>query len=258
MTSDGDVLTAEMIAHLVHLADGRGVHAVVVVGSAARGDATQWSDIDVHAYVEDPAEGWETRPVFVDERLVMIASDTIAASRAELTSPERAIWAVPALRDMRILFERDARVRTLKDEAEAFDWAILRLKAERLECQRMAMSAEFVYKIRAAIERKDEPAALHAAGALVGRCARGIVIARGTFIRTENEYYRRAREAAGPVWAALHRECFGLGPDGPIAMDARAQGMAACRLYAETAVVLDDILDGATRGLVRRALAVIS
>jgi len=257
MTGTVDLLTADTVAQLLTLADLPGAHAVAVVGSAARGDAGAWSDIDVHAYVRSREQVRPTRPSFLDGRLVMLACDTIEGSRAELSVPERAIWAVPAFRDMRILLDREGQLLALKRDAEAFDWSVLRAAAELSQQRRIADSAEFIYKIRAALERHDESAVLHAAGALIGRCTRAVVTARGVFIRTENEYYRRAQDAAGPEWTRRHRECFGLGPAGPVALDAFAQGQAACGLFAETAKALDDILDEPTRDTIRRALAAV-
>ena len=262
-TGTVEILTPDAIGQLLILAYGPGVHAVAVVGSVARGDASPWSDIDVHAYVRLPSQKQDARAAFMadtallGDRLVMIATDTVEDSRAELRSPERAIWAVPAIRDMRILLDQERQLAALKQEAEAFDWSTLRVAAEASERRRLAASAEYLYKIRAAIERRDEPAALHAAGALIGRCTRSIVTARGVLIRTENEYYRKAQQAAGPEWAKRHRHCFGIAWDGPVALDAFAQALAAAQLYAETVRVLDDILDAESRDITARAIALL-
>lgn len=263
-TGTVEILTPDLVAQLLVLAYGPGVHAVAVVGSVARGDASPWSDIDVHAYVRLPSQkqdarvGFMARTALKADRLVVVATDTVEGSRAELRSPERAIWAVPAIRDMRILLDQERQLETLKQEAEAFDWSTLRAAAEASECRRLVASAEYIHKIRAAIESRDESAALHAAGALIGRCTRSIVTARGVFIRTENEYYRRAREAGGQEWAKRHRHCFGLASDGPVALDAFALALAAGGLYAETVRILDDILDAEAREITTRAIALLA
>ena len=257
-TGTAELLTPEAIGELLILAYAPGLHAVAVVGSAARGDANEWSDIDLHAYVRLPSQKLEPRTKALGERLVMVATDTIEDGRAELRTPARAVWAVPAFRDMRILLDHDRQLAALKQEAESFDWSALRDEAERSERRRLEASAEYVHKIRAAIEQRDEGAALHAAGALVARCTRAIVTARGVLIRTENEYYRKAQEAAGPEWARWHRHSFGLASDGPVALDASAQALAAVRLYEETVRVLDDILDTGSREVIRRAIALLA
>lgn len=257
-TGTDELLAPDAVAQLLILAYAPGVHAVSVVGSAARGDANPWSDIDVHAYVRLASQTQDARAAFMGDRLVMIATDTVDGSRIELRTPARAVWAVPAIKDMRILLDQERQLAALKLEAEAFDWSTLRAEAEASERRRLVGSAEYVYKIRAAIERRDESAALHAADALVGRCTRAIVTARGIFIRTENEYYRKAQEAAGAEWATRHRQCFGIAWDGPVALDAFAQALAACELYAETVRVLDDILDEDAREVTTRAIALLA
>ena len=257
-TGTVEILTPEAIGQLLIIAYGPGVHAVAVVGSVARGDANTWSDIDLHAYVRLTSQKQEPRTRFLGGRLVMVATDTIEDGRAELRTPARAVWAVPALRDMRILLDQDRQLAALKQEAETFEWSALRSEAEASERQRLVASAEYLHKIRAAIEGRDDGAALHAAGALIGRCTRAIVTARGVLIRTENEYYRKAQEAAGPEWAKRHRHCFGLAWDGPVALDAFAQALAAANLYAETVRVLDDILDAEAREITARAIALLA
>ena len=257
-TGTVEVLTPDTIAQLLILAYAPGVHGIAVVGSTARGDANPWSDIDVHAYVRLASQKDAARALLMGDRLVMIATDTIDDSRAELRTPSRAVWAVPAILDMRILLDQERQLAALKQEAEAFEWSTLREQAAASECRRLVASAEYVYKIRAAIEGRDESAALHAAWALIDRCTSGIVTARGVFVRTENEYYRKAQEEAGARWADLHRQCFGLAADGAVAIDAFAQAFAACALYAETVRVLDDILDPAAREVTTRAVALVA
>lgn len=257
-TGTVEVLTPDTIAQLLILAYAPGVHGIAVVGSTARGDANPWSDIDVHAYVRLASQKDAARALLMGDRLVMIATDTIDDSRAELRTPSRAVWAVPAILDMRILLDQERQLAALKQEAEAFEWSTLREQAAASECRRLVASAEYVYKIRAAIERRDESAALHAAWALIDRCTSGIVTARGVFVRTENEYYRKAQEEAGSHWADLHRQCFGLAADGAVAIDAFAQAFAACALYAETVRVLDDILDAAAREVTTRAVDLVA
>ncbi|MGH2498608.1 MAG: hypothetical protein ACRDF0_00715 [Candidatus Limnocylindria bacterium] len=247
-----DLLTAEVVERIVALADGPDVRAITIVGSAARGDATAWSDIDVDRHVADGTEITPTRAALLDDRLVMISTRAVGAVRGELQQPERAIWAVPALRDMRVLVDRDGTAEALKRAAGEFSWDALGDAARRYAARELAMMAEYVYKIRAALDRRDESAALHAGGALIGRCTRALATARGVLIRTENEYYRRVQEAAGDEWTRLHRAAFGLAGG-----DAFEQATAAGRLYAQTARLLASTLDTESREIVDRAVAIV-
>ena len=71
-------------------------------------------------------------------------------------------------------------------------------------------------------------------------------------IRTENEYYRKVRDAAGPAWTRAHRAAFGLDGGG-----AFAQAIATCALFRESMRLIDDRLDPAAREIVRRTLEIL-
>jgi hypothetical protein len=228
------------------------VRAVVLLGSAGRGDATPWSDLDVERWVHTQGALREDAVSLLNDRLLIIHTRTVEDVRAELRSPERAIWAVPAYRNMRVLHDPYGDAASVGDAARAFRWEDLRGDAALAARHNLAKSAEFVFKLRAAKDAQNEGSALHAAVALAGRCTRAVAVARGVLIRTENEYYAKVRGAAGPAWTREHLAAFGLDGGGVF-----AQALAACRLYAETLRVLDDVLDPEAREITARAIAVM-
>ena len=244
---------APLLERAVQIADGPTVRTVVLLGSLSRGEATAWSDVDIERWVESGAPALGSVPRFLDGRLLAISTNTVDDVFAQLELPDQALWAVPAYRAMRVLVDRSGDAARMAAIVARFDWDALRPKADRFVSLNTAKSAEFVLKIRSAAERRDEWAALHAAGSLIGRCARIMSVARGTFITTENEYYRVVCEAAGERWASAFRGAFAL--DG--AYDAFAQANAACRLFAETARLVDDRLDAESRDVVLRTLALV-
>lgn len=233
------------------LADGPGVRGIAVLGSAARGDASTWSDIDVEATVAHPADRWPTRPSFLGVRLVMCSSITAAEQLAQLVLPDKAIWAVPSYAAMRVLVDRDGALDRLQRLARSFDYATLRPAATVYVREKAASSCEYVYKIRDAIERRDESKALHAAAALTARSEGLVATAFLTPIRTENEYYRTLQTSAGPVWTAAHRAAFGLAGG-----DAFDHARAAGGLFRETIRLVDDRLDARSHETVARTLAI--
>lgn len=236
---------------LVALADGPAVAGIVLLGSVARGDASEWSDIDIEATVTDPAAKWDTRPSFFDGRLVMCHSITPAEQWRQLELPDKAIWAAPSYAAMRILVDRDGGLATLQAACRSFDYSALRPAAAAYLRQKATAACEYVFKIRAAVGTQDEGKALHAAAALTARCERLAAVAFLTPIRTENEYYRIVQDAAGPAWTAAHRAAFGL--DGG---DAFAQAVAACALFRETMRLVHDRLDAASLAIVGPTLAI--
>ena len=250
-TPIANVLTPELADRLVALADGDQVRGIAVLGSVARGAASRWSDIDVESTVSELSAKWPTRPSFIDSRLVMSSSITGAEQWAQLTMPDKAIWAVPSYSAMYILVDRTGELERLRQACRSFDYAPLRPAATAYVRDKAGSSCEYVFKIRDALDTRDESKVLHAAAALIGRCERITSVALLVPVHTENEYYRVVRAAAGPVWTERHRASFGL--DGG---DAFAQGAAACALFRETMRLVDDRLDAATRAIVGPTLEI--
>jgi predicted nucleotidyltransferase len=244
-TSLGNVLTPELTARLIALADGPAVRGIAILGSIARGEASRWSDIDVESTVVAVTDKWPTRPSFIDSRLVMSSSITDVEQRAQLGRPDKAIWAVPSFVAMRVLVDRDGALARLQEVCRSFDYAPLRPAAMSYIREKAGSSCEYVFKIRDALERRDDSKALHAAASLIGKCERIIAVAFLTPIPTENAYYRIIQQAAGPAWTDAHRSAFGL--EGG---DEFAQAAAACALFRETMRLVDDRLDAGTRGIV--------
>jgi len=250
-TSLGSVLTPDLIGHLLAVADGPAVRAVAVLGSAARSEASVWSDIDVESTVADAGDKWPTRASFRDGRLVMSSSVTHEEQIAQLELPDNAIWAAPSFAAMRILVDRDGALARLQATARRFDYGPLRPAATAYVRQKVGSSCEYVFKIRDGLERRDESKALHAAASLVGTCQKIVSVAFLTPIPTENLYFRIIGEAAGPAWTAEHRAAFGL--EGG---DAFTRAEAAVRLFRETIRLVDDRLDVATRAVVGPTLEI--
>ena len=228
------------------------VRAIVLLGSAGRGDATPWSDLDVERWVERASDRRDDLVSLLDDRLLIIHTRVVAEVRDELRSPERAIWAVPAYRDMRVLRDPYGDAASIGKDARQFEWTVLRDNAVGVTRLNLAKSAEYVFKLRAASEQRDEGSASHATVALAGRCARAVAVARGVLVRTENEYYAKVWDVAGSAWKREHRAALGLDGGG-----AFAQAVAACRLYEETVRLLDDVVDDDTRRITARAIAVM-
>ena len=228
------------------------VRAIVLLGSAGRGDATEWSDLDVERWVESATDRRDDAVSLLHDRLLIIHTRVIAEVRDELRSPERAIWAVPAYRNMRVLHDPYGDAAAVGRDARRFEWTALRDSAAGVTRMNLAKSAEYVFKLRAASESGDEGSALNAAVALAGRCARAVAVARGVLMKTENEYFAKIWDAAGSAWQSEHRGALGEGGGG-----AFAQALAACRLYVETVRLLDEVLDDSTREIASRAIAIM-
>lgn len=259
-------LDNEALAGYVKHFDGPDVEALALTGSYARGDANGHSDVDLLRFTEREASSARERYHLwlVDSRLVSVTTTTIAGKRAELTQPDSALWAVPGLRQARILTDHAGRLAALIAEARAFTWTPeLRHAAFDYASDTLAGLAEEVHKLLGALERDDTSAMLYAALGLQQGLTRAALVARGVLLTTENAYFAEALRlgGAGSRWERLLRVVVGY----DIPLDAislpRARGIAALWLYVQASAMLEDALrvdDGAlvaaTVARIRRTL----
>lgn len=247
-------LTAEFIT-----ADTVGL---LFTGSHARGDATRFSDVDLGRFVTALPEAEEERYTLLwrEGWLISLFTTTIQARRAELTRPESAIWAVPGMRQARILFDRDGSLAALRAEAEVFRWEPLQEAANAYASYQLAGLAEEAHKVMAGLYRGDEMLALYGTYGLVLGLARAIAVQRGALMHTENVFFRQVQEAVGIAspWAAAFRRAVGLDPAPSDVAPAMWRATAALQLYAETAVLFAPILQPHHRQVVEATMDTIN
>ena len=99
-----------------------GVLGLALVGSYARGQNTAHSDVDVDIFVESLSREANYILRNMDGHLVSLKYLTIEQERTSLTHPEKAIWAVPGLRQMVILTDDTGSIAGLKQAAQDFNW----------------------------------------------------------------------------------------------------------------------------------------
>lgn len=211
-----------------------GTTAVALLGSHARGDAGAASDIDLYLFDEEPSP---CRLLHWQGRLISLTGTTVAAQRAELARPERAIWAVPGLRQARIMRDPRGELAGLIAEAERFTWGPLRETAAAFAADHLAGLTEEVHKIRSGLNRGDEGCLAYATLGLALGLTEAVAVARGVMIESENTYFRQVQAAAGQAsaWTHYHRAVLGMTPGAPLARD---RALAALGLYRETAGLL--------------------
>lgn len=262
----GHTLADTLLAVLAQRFGGAEVEALALTGSHARGEASLHSDIDLLRFTaQEPTTERERYHLWlVDGHLVSVTTSTIGARRAELMRPEAAIWAVPGLRQARILTDRDGQLAALIGEAQAFTWTpALRRAAADYASDALAGLAEEVYKLLGARERDDTSAMLYATLGLQQGLTRAALVVRGVLIQTENAYFAEALrlEPSGSRWRRLLRVVVGY--EAPATGQSLPRGRAeaamwfyveAARMLAETLTPEDEALVAETVARIQRAL----
>jgi predicted nucleotidyltransferase len=245
-----DELTAEL--------DSEDTIAIALMGSYARGDATEYSDVDVVRFAANPPGSDEQayRLQYRSGRLVSISTTTVAAKERELSSPVNAVMAVPGLRQARVLLDKDGSLAALREKAIAFTWERLQPAADRLASYDLMGNAEEVHKVLSALVRRDESAAMYGTVGMCNMLTQIVIVQRGLLIQTENSWFHQVYDAVGwdSDWTRYHRLANGFeaGPRHLPPFEARA--IAALHLYQETARLLRHVLRPAHAEVVDTAI----
>lgn len=243
---DASRLSDEFLSALVAEYVETGMVGMLLLGSHARGEPTPYSDVDLVRLASTPPETERDRYTLVDRQgyLISLSTTTVADKRAELARPETAIWAVPGLRQARVLLDRDGSVEALLGAARAFEWAALQPAADAYASYEVMGFAEEVHKVLGALLRGDEWMCAYATLGLIIGMPRAVAVQRGLLIQSDNTYQRQVVEAVGhdSAWASAFCLAAGLRPGSGAAPLTLERGVAALRLYEETAAVLSGSL----------------
>jgi len=242
--------------------DGESVEAIALTGSVARGQATPFSDVDLLRFTVEPPENSHERYALYQREgfLVSVSTATIDEKRRELAAPQTAIWAVPGLRQARILVDKRGALAALKREADAFVWQPLQAAADVYASRQLAGYAEEVHKLLGALARNDESAMVYAAMGLVLGLSNALAVQQGLLLESENEYFRRVLDAAdalaGPAcaWSRALRLAAGFDPLPAGQPPPVQRGKAALQLYVESVNLLEKIIRAEDAPVIRRAV----
>jgi hypothetical protein len=257
MTTLSDPFLQSLVAQL----DNENTIGVVLAGSYARGEGGLYSDVDIRCYVRqapmNPAEIYTMQ--YLDGYLVSFYLTTLEEEYASLVFPQKAILAVPGLRQIRILLDKDGSISTLKEVAAKFTWESLQTAANAYASWNLSGFAEETYKILAGVLKRDESRTLYATWGLTHGLATTILVQRGVLVPSENVFIDIAQQTAGrdSDWTRQFRLAVGL--DQP-ALEQPAFigfGTAGLRLYRETAGLLQNILLPGHAEIVNQTMEII-
>lgn len=217
--------------------------AIAISGSHVRRDATPYSDIDLLFYSTEPDEP-DYRLEYQHGHLVSLSRATFAQKSAELTRPESAIWAVPGLRQLRILEDATGALAALKKSADEFEWEPLQEAANSYASTQLMGYAEEAHKILSGLYKVQESTVLYGLWGLVHGMTTVVLVQHGVLVPTENALFELAQVTAGleSAWTRYFRLAMGLtirlARPSPTIM----RGIPALYLYRETVQMMQDIL----------------
>ncbi len=251
-------LSDSFLQSVLQKIDSPDVIGVGVVGSYARGQENEYSDVDLDIYVsqlpENPYDRYTLR--HWDDKLVSLKYTLLDDERAALMNPRRAIWAVPGLRGMKILLDKDGSMAALQKAAYEFDWSPLQSAADEFAAEEIMGNAEEVHKILNGLARGHESTVLYATWGLVKNMLEAVAVQRGIMIVSENRYFDLIQDSVGrdSRWTRSFRAAWGLGPDGS---QYQTRGAAALSLYHLTATMFDSLIPDKHRDVINKTLQII-
>jgi len=238
--------------------DSPDVVGVGIVGSYSRGQESKYSDVDFDIFVsklpENPYERYML--TYWDGKLISLKYTLLEDERSALTNPRRAIWAVPGLRGMKIVLDKDGSLTALQQAAHAFDWSSLQSASDEFAAEEVMGCAEEVHKILSGLARGHESTVLYAVWGLVKNMLEAIAVQRGLMIISENRYFDLIQDSVGrdSKWTRAFRSAWGLDPT---ASQYQSRGAAALALYRLTAAMFDGLIPNKHRDVVNNTLRLI-
>lgn len=252
------ILSDSFLKSALEQIDSPEVTGVGIVGSYARGQEGKYSDVDIDIFVKkQPEYEYDCYTLrYWDNKLVSLKYTLLEDERSALTDPRRAIWAVPGLRGIKIVLDKDGSLMQLQKAAQEFDWSQLQRAADEFAAEEVLGCAEEVHKILKGLARGDESTVLYATWGLVKNMLEAIAVQHGIMIMSENRYFDLIQDSVGrnSNWTRAFRTAWGLDP---ASSQYQARGPAALTLYRLSAAMFDDLIPERHREVIYRTLHLI-
>ena len=246
---------------LVARLDQPGVIGIALVGSYARDENKEYSDVDVDIFVEEPPTPAAKYTLqYLDGKLASLKYILLADEYAALTRPESAVWAVPGLRQMKILLDGTGQIASLKQAALNFNWRDLQKAANEYAIENLMGCAEEAHKILAGLQEEHESKVLYASWGMFKGLSFSVLVQAGLMIESENRAFDLIENHIGRdhAWTRAFRLSFGMDLGDVNVPVYQTRGIAALDLYRETAILFNDIIHEKHREVIENTLQLIS
>ena len=230
--------------------------AIVLMGSFARGDAGQFSDVDLVRFLrDDTGADPEGKTHIVDGRLVVVSEVTPSSVRNWFTEPEAACECIRGARTGQPLWDPEGYFREIQDRARRFVWdGTLQEKANRWASEKLVGWAEEAHKGLGGLRDGHTGRLLNARFGLSWGLTHVMRVQRGVLLSGDNDSYPEVATEMGADsrWVKLSEGAFGL--DG---RDLEGQVRAGLALYVLTVEMLADALEPGCREVIDHTVGLI-
>lgn len=250
-------LSDAFLSELVQELDNEDIVGITLGGSYARGEATQYSDVDLACFWREGLKPPPKRFFYRGGKLISVKMTSVAEIQGMLARPQSAI--LFASGKHRLLLDKDGSVGRLLQEIEDFRWEPLQSAANWNINIWMMLKAEDVHKVLREFQQGNESGLAYAVSKLISELTLLVAMRYGILITSDSTYYHQVEETAGrnSAWTRFHRIAIGLepGPEGiePI----RARGIAVLQFYRETLEVLRPIMSGEYLEVAEQAVKIV-
>jgi len=251
-------LSDSLIQSVLEKVDSPHVIGVGIVGSYARGQEANYSDVDVDIFVSKQLENEYDQYTlkYWDDKLISLKHTLLDDEREALKNPRRAIWAVPGLRGMKIVLDKNGSLTNLQKDAQEFDWSALQPAADEFAAEQVMHCAEEVHKVLNGLARGHESTVLYSVWGLIKHLPEAVIVQRGLMMTSENRFFDLIQDSVGrdSKWTRAFRTAWGLDAN---ASQYQTRGAAALTLYCLTAAMFDELIPEKHREVVTNTLRLI-
>lgn len=253
-----NLLQDSFLPSLIAQLDSPGDVGVAITGSYARGEDQEHSDVDLDIFVSElPAETYTLR--LFNGKLVSLKYLLLKDEYESLTKPERAVWAVPGLRQMQILQDDKGEIAQLKQAALDFKWTDLQNAADEYAAEKLMGCAEEAHKIISGLAKDHESKVLYASWGMFKELSFAVLVQAGLMIDSENRAFDIIQNHLGHdhPWTRVFRLSFGMDHGDPNIPAYQTRGKAALELYVQTAILFREIIPDHHREVIDHTLQLI-
>lgn len=239
-------LPADLLTKLVAELDDEQTTAIALNGSYSRGEANEYSDVDIICYRDDMRAGEAARQRFEYRAsyLLSIHDASIATDYAGMRKPEQAIWWVPGLRNYRILLDKQGELAALMQAAHDFRWEPLQPAADEYASAALWDLSEQALKLLGGLAHHDAGILYNSTTNLIRSDSEILAVQRGIMLTTQNTRAQQIAEHIGldTAWSRYYRLAMGIDEAATALSPLEARAIAALQLHLETIALLRPIL----------------